>query len=100
MKAVLTAAPPSAPDRRIRHPGGISQPRGPRLTVIATTLMISHPCRLAQGDVRVPALYLDFLNALDVEALALTDEEILAAVEEGLAAQGRDKARVLRIGVR
>ena len=30
-----------------------------------------------------------YLNALDVEALALTDDEILAAVEAGLAAQGR-----------
>jgi ornithine cyclodeaminase len=29
------------------------------------------------------------LNALDVEALALTDDEILTAVEAGLAAQGR-----------
>jgi len=34
-------------------------------------------------------IYLHFLNALDVEALALTDDEILAAVEAGLAAQGR-----------
>jgi ornithine cyclodeaminase len=34
-------------------------------------------------------LYLHYLNGPDVEALALTDEEILAAVESGLAAQGR-----------
>ena len=34
-------------------------------------------------------LYLDYLNAPDVAALALTDGEILAAVEAGLAAQGR-----------
>jgi ornithine cyclodeaminase len=34
-------------------------------------------------------IYLDYLNALDVEALALTDDEILAAIEAGLAAQGR-----------
>src|SRR5215831_2823393 len=34
-------------------------------------------------------IYLHYLNALDVEALALTDDEILAAVEAGLAAQGR-----------
>ena len=34
-------------------------------------------------------LYLTYLNALDVEALALSDDEILAAVEQGLAAQGR-----------
>jgi ornithine cyclodeaminase len=36
----------------------------------------------------MPPLYLTYLNALDVEALALTDDEILAAVE-ALAAQGR-----------
>jgi ornithine cyclodeaminase len=35
------------------------------------------------------ATYLDYLNAPDVAALALTDDEILAAVEAGLAAQGR-----------
>jgi alanine dehydrogenase len=34
-------------------------------------------------------LYLTCLNALDVEALALTDDEILTAVASGLAAQGR-----------
>jgi ornithine cyclodeaminase len=34
-------------------------------------------------------LYLTYLNALDVAALALTDDEIIAAVESGLAAQGR-----------
>lgn len=34
-------------------------------------------------------IHIDFLNALDVEALALTDHEIVAAVEAGLAAQGR-----------
>jgi ornithine cyclodeaminase len=34
-------------------------------------------------------IYLHYLNALDVEALALTDDEILTAVEAGLAAQGR-----------
>src|SRR6266436_8439690 len=33
--------------------------------------------------------YLHYLNAPDVEALALTDDEILAAIERGLAAQGR-----------
>ncbi len=37
----------------------------------------------------MPPLYLTYLNALDVEALALSDDEILAAVEAGLAAQGR-----------
>ena len=34
-------------------------------------------------------LFLDYLNAPDVAALALTDDEILAAVEAGLDAQGR-----------
>ena len=35
------------------------------------------------------ALHLDYLNAPDVAALELTDDEIIAAVESGLAAQGR-----------
>ena len=34
-------------------------------------------------------LHLDYLNGPDVAALALTDDEILAAVESGLVAQGR-----------
>jgi len=34
-------------------------------------------------------LHLDYLNGPDVAALALTDDEILAAVEAGLGAQGR-----------
>ena len=34
-------------------------------------------------------VHLTFLNALDVERLAITDDEILAAVESGLLAQGR-----------
>src|SRR4029453_894510 len=33
-------------------------------------------------------IYIDYLNALDIEALAMTDAEILAAVEAGLVAQG------------
>jgi ornithine cyclodeaminase len=40
----------------------------------------------------MPPLYLAYLNALDVEALALSNDEILAAVEGGLAAQGRGEA--------
>ena len=36
----------------------------------------------------MPAIYIDYLNALDIEALAITDAEILAAVEAGLVAQG------------
>jgi alanine dehydrogenase len=35
------------------------------------------------------AIYIDYLNALDIEALAMTDAEILAAVEAGLLAQGK-----------
>jgi ornithine cyclodeaminase/alanine dehydrogenase-like protein (mu-crystallin family) len=34
-------------------------------------------------------IYLTYLNGLDVEALALQDDEILAAIEASLAAQGR-----------
>jgi ornithine cyclodeaminase len=36
-------------------------------------------------------IWLHYLNALDVEALAITDAEILAAVEGALAAQGRNE---------
>lgn len=39
-------------------------------------------------------LYLTYLNGPDVEALALTDAEILAAVEEGLRAQGNGQTRI------
>lgn len=35
-----------------------------------------------------PPVYLDYLNRFDVEALKLTDAEILGAVEEGLRMQG------------
>jgi alanine dehydrogenase len=34
------------------------------------------------------AIYIDYLNALDIEALAMTDGEIIDAVESGLVAQG------------
>ena len=34
-------------------------------------------------------IYIDYLNGLDVEALDLQDDEILAAIEHSLAAQGR-----------
>ena len=37
-------------------------------------------------------IHLHYLNAPDVEALALTNDEIIAAVESGLAAQGRREA--------
>ena len=40
----------------------------------------------------MPPIHLHYLNAPDVEALALTDDEIIAAVEAGLAAQGRREA--------
>src|SRR5437867_6749266 len=33
-------------------------------------------------------IFMQYLNALDVEALAMTDDEIIAAVEAGLLAQG------------
>src|SRR5204862_4140819 len=33
-------------------------------------------------------IYIDYLNALDIEALEMTDGEIIAAVEAGLVAQG------------
>jgi ornithine cyclodeaminase len=36
-------------------------------------------------------IYIDYLNALDIDALALTNEEILAAIETSLAAQGNGK---------
>src|SRR5213593_4227723 len=41
-----------------------------------------------------PELYLDYLNGPDIAALALTDDEILAAVEAGLLAQGRGQTIV------
>jgi ornithine cyclodeaminase len=34
------------------------------------------------------AIHIDYLNGLDIDALAMTDAEILAAVEAGLVAQG------------
>ena len=37
-------------------------------------------------------IYIDYLNALDVAELALTDDEIIGAVEAGLGAQGRSEA--------
>jgi len=42
----------------------------------------------------VQPLELTFLSGADVERLALTDEEILAAVEDGLRAQGSGGARI------
>ena len=37
----------------------------------------------------VPPIYITYLNRLDIEALRFGDDEVLAAVESGLAAQGR-----------
>lgn len=41
-----------------------------------------------------PPVYVDFLNAHDIAELALTDAEILAAVEAGLAMQGRGETAI------
>ena len=37
-------------------------------------------------------IYIDFLNRFDIEALAITDDEILHAIETSLATQGRGEA--------
>ena len=37
----------------------------------------------------MPPIYIDYLNRLDIEEIALTDAEIIAAIESSLAAQGR-----------
>ena len=37
-------------------------------------------------------IYIDYLNALDIDELALTDDEIIGAVEAGLEAQGLGQA--------
>ncbi len=37
----------------------------------------------------MPPIYLTYMNRLDIEALDITDDEVLAAIEAGLAAQGR-----------
>lgn len=39
-------------------------------------------------------LYIRYLNALDIEAIALTDAEIIAAVEESLRAQGMGETKI------
>lgn len=41
-----------------------------------------------------PPVYVTYLNGLDVEVLNLTDDEILAAIEESLAAQGRGETEI------
>lgn len=41
-----------------------------------------------------PAVYIDFLNRFDIEALALDDDEILDAVENALSMQGRGETEI------
>jgi alanine dehydrogenase len=41
---------------------------------------------------KMPPLYITYLNRFDVEALGITNDEILAAIEEQLGAQGRKEA--------
>ncbi|QGX96863.1 ornithine cyclodeaminase family protein [Roseovarius faecimaris] len=43
---------------------------------------------MSQPPTNTPPVYLDYLNRFDVEALHLTDAEILSAVEDGLRMQG------------
>jgi ornithine cyclodeaminase len=40
----------------------------------------------------MPPIYITYMNRLDIEALAITDDEILAAIESSLATQGRGEA--------
>ena len=49
---------------------------------------VSLPITIEVGE-EMPEIWIDYLNAIDADALALTNEEILAAVEQALAAQGR-----------
>lgn len=41
-----------------------------------------------------PPVYLDFLNRFDIEALNLSDTEILSAIEDSLAMQGRGETSI------
>ncbi|XWN33497.1 MAG: ornithine cyclodeaminase family protein [Devosia sp.] len=41
-----------------------------------------------------PPVYLDFLNRFDIEAVGLTDEELLAAIEDSLRMQGRGETEI------
>jgi alanine dehydrogenase len=38
---------------------------------------------------RMPPIYIAYLNRLDIEELSITDEEILSAIEVSLVAQGK-----------
>jgi alanine dehydrogenase len=44
---------------------------------------------MVENSSRHPALYVDYLNRFDVDALARGDAELLATIENCLAAQGR-----------
>lgn len=46
------------------------------------------------AETNAEPIYLHYLNHLDVQALAMTDAEIVAAVEEGLVAQGRGETTI------
>ena len=41
-----------------------------------------------------PPVYIDFLNRFDVEALELSDAEILTAIENSLVLQGRGETSI------
>lgn len=46
------------------------------------------------SDPNQPPVYIDFLNRLDIAALGLTDDDILSAIEESLAMQGRGDTEI------
>jgi ornithine cyclodeaminase len=46
----------------------------------------------------MPPLHVTFPNRLDIEAPALGDDEIIAAIEAGLAAQGRGRTLHAEMG--
>ena len=41
-----------------------------------------------------PPVYIDYLNRFDIEALGLTDDDILTAIEDSLAMQGRGETAI------
>lgn len=41
-----------------------------------------------------PPVYLDFLNRFDIEAVGLTDQELLGAIEDSLAMQGKGETEI------
>ena len=42
----------------------------------------------------IPEVYIDYLNKFDVEKLALTNNEILTAIEGSLAMQGKGETEI------